>query len=333
METYEYFIKLYRQTNNNEEFIKFLHDNQERIIKKDITLLTNKNINNDIIINNNQDEIKNKLLNNNLVTIRLGCVETGFFLKYKFNKEVLLNHQKYDKNNIDKLMKTNAGLYYKNNNDKDIVCKWFCDNLDDLLNYKNITLTSCYSVIHFDLTIYSFYDYKNIYLHNWSLIYKVLMQNLDNKNILIVSNAVEILQKAYDRDLQNVYNFPISKFNKIDFIKSPQTTYGSNYTDSNIIETTEKLVNIIINDYNDFDTLFLACGAYGPMITNYLIKKFNNKNIIYLGSLIYTMFGIYTHEIKIPYYDINFNHNNFIENDMICPEECKNIDGGKYWKY
>lgn len=331
MDKYQYYINIYKQCKDNDDFINFLNNNQDKIKKLDETILTNDDINKDIIIKFNENEIKNKLLANNLVTIRMGCVETGFFLKYKYNKTVLLDHNKYD-SNIDFYMKRNAGLYYRNDTDKEKVCTWFCDNLDELIKNPTITLTSCYSVLHFDLTLYSLYNFKNIYLHNWGPMYKVIMTNLNNKNILVISNAVETLKKSYDRGLENVYNIQISKFNKIDFIKTPQTTLGLSYPDDNMIVTTEKIVNLIINNYNDFDTIFLACGAYGPMITNYLVKKFKNKNIIYLGSLIYTMFGLYTHDIRIPFHDNNFKHSNFIEVDQICPEECKNIDGGKYWK-
>jgi hypothetical protein len=257
--------------------------------------------------------------------------DLNWTLLTKQSSEKILSLDYHDYNNgLDFYMKRNAGLYYKDNKDREKVCDWFCNNIDELIKNKNITLTSCYAHMQFDITLYSLYNFKNINLHNWGFLNKILITNLNNKKVLVVSNAVDILKKSYNRDLQNVYNIQISKFKKIDFIKTPQTTMDSDYPDDNIIVTTEKIVSKIIDNYNDFDIILLACGAYGPIITNYILKKFY-KNIVYLGSSIYTMFGVYTKGIPIPN-DPIYKKDNFIEVEELCPINCKNIDNGKYWK-
>jgi hypothetical protein len=329
MEIYEYYIYLYKQTKNNNDFINLVENNYMKIKNLDKSLLTYQNFNKDINIVTDEHEIIIKLLNNNLITIRLGSVETSFFLKYFHNKSIISDYHDYT-NGIDFYMKRNAGLYYTDSKDKEKVCYWFCNNIDELIKNKNITLTSCYAHMQFDITLYSLYNFKNINLHNWGFLNKILITNLNNKKVLVISNAVDILKKSYNRDLQNVYNIQISKFKKISFIKTPQTTLDSDYPDNNIIITTEKIVSKIIDNYNDFDIILLACGAYGPLITNYLLKKFN-KNIVYLGSSIYTMFGVYTKGIPIPN-DPIYKKDNFIEVEELCPDICKNIDNGKYWK-
>jgi hypothetical protein len=100
----------------------------------------------------------------------------------------------------------------------------------------------------------------------------------------------------------------------------------------NSIETTNFILDEIDQKYGDFDVALLACGCYGPPLSNLLAKKHPNKNIIYMGSMLYTMFGLYSQGIQKPVFNTKlFNTDGFIEVPQKCPEVCKKIENGKYW--
>lgn len=323
MEQYEYFIKLYEQSEDNLAFINLI-ENNSKINHLNEGILNGNKINKDILITTDEVEIKDKIKNNSLATLRLGCVEASFFLMYKLSKQVPIDHIVYE-THLDEKMKKNTGLYYKNESDRVKVSEWYCKHLLELAN--EATLTSCYSVLKYDLTFYAYLNIKGKTLHNWGLLPKILMTSLEGKKVLVISNAIDILKKSADRGLDNVYNISVVKFKSIDYIKTPQTTIGSEYPDDTIIDTTDKILEQIKNI--DFDIALLACGAYGIALTNEIRKM--NKMAVYLGSALYTMFGVYSVGIPLPQ-DHIFKTENFIEVEEACPSHCKNIDDGKYWK-
>ena len=324
MQEYQYFKNLYQQSTSNADFISFVENNLDLIIQKDASILKENTLNEDIVINTDNDEIANKIKNNTLHTLRLGCVEASFYLMYKLGKSIPLDHILYD-NSIDERMQQNAGLYYKNESDKHKVLDWFCDNLTELT--KTATITSCISGIKYDLFFYAYTNTNGKTLHDWGLLPDILITNLQNKKVLVVTNATDILKKSYDRGLQNVYNIDICQFAKVSYVKTPQTTKGSEYTHENSIETTKYIFEQI--EKEDYDIVFLACGVYGVPLTNLVQKR--GKMAVYLGSALYTMFGVFSHGIPLPQNPI-YNTENFIEVEEQCPEHCKHIDMGKYWK-
>jgi len=324
MQEYQYFKNLYQQSTSNTDFISFVENNLDLIIQKDASILKDNTLNEDIIINNDYDEIINKIKNNTLHTLRLGCVEASFYLMYKLGKKIPLDHLHYD-DSIDGRMQQNAGLYYKDESDKHKVIEWYCDNLTELA--KTATITSCISGIKYDLFFYAYTNTNGKTLHDWGLLPDILITNLQNKKVLVVTNATDILKKSYDRGLQNVYNIDICQFAKVSYVKTPQTTKGSEYPHENSIETTNYIFDQI--EKEDYDIVFLACGVYGVPLTNLVQKR--GKMAVYLGSALYTMFGVYSHGIPLPQNPI-YNTANFIEVEEQCPEHCKHIDMGKYWK-
>jgi len=324
MQEYQYFKNLYQQSENNTDFINYVENNINLINRQDASILKESILNEDININTDFEELKWKIKNNSLHTLRLGCVEASFYLMYKLGKRVPLDHLHYD-DSIDGRMQQNAGLYYKDESDKHKVIEWYCDNLSELA--KKATITSCISGIKYDLFFYAYVNITNKTLHDWGLLPDVLITNLQGKKVLIVTNATDILKKSYDRGLQNVYNIDICQFSKVSYVKTPQTTKGSEYPHENSIETTDEIFKQIQNE--DYDIALLACGVYGVPLTN-LIEK-SGKMAVYLGSALYTMFGVYSHGIPLPNNPI-YNTSNFIEVEEQCPEHCKYIDMGKYWK-
>ena len=116
------------------------------------------------------------------------------------------------------------------------------------------------------------------------------------------------------------------------YLKTPQTTTGMNYPDETMIETCDNIIQEIENKYNDFDTAILGCGCYGAVLINILRKKYSNKNIIYLGSDCYKMFGITTPSMN--FWGANNSEVN-VERAFnpveSLPEGCKNHPEKKYW--
>jgi hypothetical protein len=324
MHEYQYFKNLYQQSKDNADFINYVENNMTLINRQDTSILKESINNNDIIINTDINEIISKIKDNSLHTLRLGCVEASFYLMYKLGKRIPLDHLNYD-DSIDGRMQQNAGLYYNNEEDKHKVIEWYCDNLTELA--KKATITSCISGIKYDLFFYAYINIVGKTLHDWGLLPDVLITNLQNKKVLIVSNATDILKKSYDRGLQNVYNIEICQFSSVGYIKTPQTTKGSYYPHENSIVTTEEIFREIQNE--DYDIALLACGVYGVPLTNMIQKS--GKMAVYLGSALYTMFGVYNHGIPLPTNPI-YNTLNFIEVEEECPSHCKHIDLGKYWK-
>jgi hypothetical protein len=327
MQEHEYFLNLYQQSKNNVEFINYVESNTTQINRQDTSILKYDVVNKDIVIKTDFDELISKIKNNTLHTLRLGCVEASFYLMYKMGKRIPLDHLNYD-DSIDGRMQQNAGLYYKDESDKHKVIEWYCDNLSELA--KTATITSVISSIKYDLFFYAYMNITHKTLHNWGLLPNVLITNLQGKKVLVVSNATDILKKSYDRGLQNVYNIDICQFEKVSYVKTPQTTRGSDYPHQNSIETTKHIFEQI--EKQDYDIVLLACGVYGVPLTNLIHKK--GKMAVYLGSALYPMFGVYSHGIPLPpkaMYPI-YNTANFIEVEEQCPEHCKHIDFGKYWK-
>jgi hypothetical protein len=298
--------------------------NNKRYMKSNIQPL-NKIINTDLIETNiNDGKIKDLLLKNKLISTRMGNVESSFILKYVFKHKVPDYNDIMD-HDIDYFMKRNAGLYYKDSNRKNEILKWWASQTIDMI--KNSALITMHQ--GFDLILWAHLNLKNTY-SRWDGLDKLILQNSGNKKILYIGNATKSIKTAYERGVQNAWKFDIPSFSMY-YIKTPQTTLNMEYPNESIKETTYDIVDEIINNYSDFDTAILGCGAYGPPIMNILRKKLKNKNMIYLGSMCYQMFGIYSKGMAIPNND-DVIRENWILVQEECEEKCKEIDQAKYWK-
>lgn len=317
------------ETQNNSDFINLFFDNQNNIKKNTTNKLINDIIcNNDLKLSQDYNELILKLSTNTLITTRLGCVESKFLITYFFNKNFIDHNIIKSANDIDFYMKKNAGFYYTNEEEKKYICDWWCNNTIDII--KKSILTSCICFLHYDLCLWALMDLKKEY-YNWGILHKLILQNSQNKKILYIGNGTISIKYAFDNGLQNKWNFKVSNFT-MEYYKTPQTTLNMNYPDKSIKETTEKIIEDIVNNYSDFDTAILGCGAYGPPIMNLLSEKLQNKNLIYLGSDCYKMFGLYSKGMPIPTWDKDAIAENWIEIIEECDSKCKEIDGGKYWK-
>jgi hypothetical protein len=263
--------------------------------------------NKDMIESTNQyEELKEYYIQDKLIAFRPGTVENTFLLKYYYNLDLKLHINFNDKNNIDYYMKHNAGLYYKDNKDKKIVLDWWCENTIEL--FKKCIYCSCYLILNSDIPVISKLNLKGKY-YNYGYLYKVILENSENKKILYVGSAVNTIKYGYEKDLKKLWKFPVSNFSMY-YLKTPITTFGMDYPHNSMIETCDYLIEEIKNNYNDFDTAIFGCGAYGSPLINILSKIYNNKNLIYLGSDCYKMFGAYSKDMIWPNYNeyVNKEH-------------------------
>ena len=140
--------------------------------------------------------------------------------------------------------------------------------------------------------------------------------------------------KAAHRNLHRYYKIPVAKFS-LSTVHTPQTTVGASTPHRSSIETTEEIAREI--ERHEFDTVLLACGAYGPPLTRIINERFNNsRNILYLGSAVYRLFGISTREInasqqKFAWLPIRPHGAIRALEQMEAGRGFLRIDNGKYW--
>jgi hypothetical protein len=226
-------------------------------------------------------------------------------------------------------MKFNAGLYYKDKREKNKVLDWWCNETKDLLLHPKSTLTSAYCFLNNDICTWALLNMKKLF-YNYSHITDILLKYSEGKKILYIGNAVDSIKAGYERGLQNAWTFPVSTFSMY-YLKTAQTTIGMDYPHSNMIETSEEILKEIVEKYIDFDTAIFSCGAYAAPLINALRKKFPNKNLIYLASDCFKMFGVYSKMMPYTYYADAIKEN-WIEVVEEVPKGCENHPEKRYWK-
>jgi len=306
-------------------------DNDD-FLKKYKQLSTNfelQNINKDIQEASNQEkELTDLLLQGNLVTTRLGCVESSFLCNYFLHFPVK-DHMVTTPDNIDSYMKANAGLYYSDSKRRTEVLDWWCQITVDLI--KNSIYTSSYNFLNNDLCTLAAMNMKCKF-YNYGYLYKIILQKSEGKRILYIGNAVDSIRAGYDRGLQTFWTFPVSNFT-LECIKTPQTTAGMEYPHDTMIETCDAIQKEISSC--KFDTAILGCGAYGPPLINYIRTALPGRNAIYLGSDCFRMFGITVplwRWEEEPSLKTEFRHDKLIHVIEPLPIGCKNHPEKKYWR-
>lgn len=315
---------------SNKDFL----DNLNKIPRNGYYIKNYKNIygniikNNDMIESQNQyEELKNLYINNYLIAFRPGCIELSFLLKYYFDLD-LKSHISFNNKEIDYHIKNNAGLYYKNINRKKEVLDWWCKNIIEL--FFNSTYCSCYLCLSYDLTIIAKLNLKGKYYNSSNLV-RIILENSEGKKILYIGNSVLSVKTSFENNLKKLWKFPISNFSMY-YLKTPQTTIGMNYPHETMIETCYEIIETIKNNYYDFDIAIFSCGCYGSCLMNILRSIYPNKNLIYLGSDIFRMFGL-THELcNWQNEETNINKEYLFEVLKELPKGCINHPEKKYWK-
>lgn len=324
---YNYYIY---HSKDNIDFLKNLR-NIPLTDYEDITVNSESDImNKDMRESQNQiTELTQLYKENKLITVRLGCVESAFFMdkvyKFKMPSHLLIQ----DSSKIDKYMQENAGLYYKDKVFKDKVLNWWCQETKELLLHTSTTLTSAYCFLNYDICTWALLNMKKTF-YNYGNMTDILLQHSEGKRLLYVGNSVGSIQAGYNRGLQKAWKFPVSNFSMY-YLKTPQTTIDMKYPHNSMIETCEQLLCELVAQYSDFDTAIFGCGAYASPLINALRKKFPQKNLIYLGSDCFKMFGIYSKMMPYTYFSKAVTEN-WIEVVEEVPVGCENHPEKRYWK-
>lgn len=300
-------LEKYNSCKNNIDYLNHYHKN-----------IIQKHYNESMIESKNQYKELVEMYKNKLIAFRPGCVESSFFLFYKYKFLIKQDHLKYDKE-IDYFMKHNAGLYYKNSPNK--VWNWWVEQFEQIM--KNSVLCSCYCFLHYDLPVCAKINKTGLF-YNYSQLSKVILKNSENKKILYVGYNTDSIKTGYER-IHKVWKFKVSNF-IMHYVKTPQTTFGMEYPHENMIETTESILKEI--ETYDFDTAIFSCGAYGPPLMN----RLKHKNLIYLGSDCLKMFGIKINLQPWELYEPDVNKEYIIDVVESLPSGCKNHPEKKYWK-
>jgi len=174
------------------------------------------------------------------------------------------------------------------------------------------------------------YNIKNFNLLNGSKFYDRIDSIFDymrNKKVLAISSFDGLIKQQYDSG--NVYKiyekFP--EIQSLEVIKFPYCFLNSG-PHNNYFETLDAIFEKIKKI--DFDFALLGCGAYGHMLCHKIDTELN-KDAIYIGGSIQTIFGILNKREK--------NHSNLKINeywiteipDEYKPSNYKSIEDGCYW--
>jgi hypothetical protein len=262
---------------------------------------------------------------NKLITTRLGSIEGKFVAGVGYGSPWCGQDEHGSEG-----MQTNAGMYFKNQTDQKKVMSWWLSETTDIIRHS--VLTSCLAFLHLDLLVWAHVGVTGRY-YNWGNhdLFKIILKESDSKMVLYLGQATESMQAGY-KNLQNVWKFPVSNFT-FHTVYVPQSTRGMPQPNSSMIDVVSDIVNYIDSKYSNFDTAVLGCGAWGPPIMNLLRKKYGDtRNLLYIGSETYQMFGVKTRQLGLSDKDANKKK---LVPVAEHPDEgnIAHIDGGKYWKF
>jgi hypothetical protein len=283
--------------------------------------------------------------------IRLGMTEAGLVFLTYLSGSGLINDPILKKNISDSIISlvnwlyTTSGYY-----DKEVKANYFNFDITSLnKNFFNfikdlrLTLENCdrtYMLFHkgFITSLFEKYgkefiekfNIKNLIISN-HIKFEDRMQEIFNhikdKKVLVISSFDGLIKKQYENgNVYKIYDkFP--KIKSLDTLKFPYC-FLNNGPDKNYFETLDKIYEEIKK--KDFDVVLLGCGAYGHMLTHKIHAELN-KEAIYVGGYIQTLFGIKNTR--------NDEHKDLITNkywitqipNNYKPSNYKLIENGCYW--
>lgn len=150
---------------------------------------------------------------------------------------------------------------------------------------------------------------------------------MNNKKVLVISSFDGLIKRQFESsNLKKIYdNFP--NITKLETIKFPYC-FHNNGPHENYFET----LDIVFEEIKkiDFDIAILGCGAYGHMLSHKIDKELN-KDAIYVGGSIQTLFGIISSREK-EHGKIKYNEYWITEIPVeYRPNNYKLIENGCYW--
>jgi len=263
---------------------------------------------------------------NKLITTRLGSIESQFIAAAGYGSPWCGQNE----HSTSEGMQTNAGMYFRNQTDQRNVMAWWLSETIDIVRHS--VLTSCLVFLHLDLLVWAHIGATGYY-YNWGNhdLFKIILRESESKMVLYLGQATDSMQAGYE-NLQNVWKFNVSNFS-FHTVYIPQSTRGMSQPNSSMINVASNIVDYIDSRYSSFDTAVLGCGAWGPPIMNLLRKKYGKtKNLMYLGSETYQLFGVRTRQLGLGK-DKDANKHNLVP-VAEHPDEgsIAHIDSGKYWR-
>jgi hypothetical protein len=150
---------------------------------------------------------------------------------------------------------------------------------------------------------------------------------MNTKKVLVISSFDGLVKKQFESgNLKKIYdNFP--NIIKLETIKFPYC-FHNNGPHENYFQTLDAIFEEIKKI--DFDIAILGCGAYGHMLCHKIDKELN-KDAIYVGGSIQTLFGIISSREKE---HGKIKYNDYWISDIpqeYRPNNYKLIENGCYW--
>jgi hypothetical protein len=174
------------------------------------------------------------------------------------------------------------------------------------------------------------YNITNFQLMNGTHFYDridSIFGHMCGKKLLVITSFDGLVEQQYNSG--NVYKI----YNKFPQIKSLQTykfpyCFLNNGPHSNYHETLDVVFDEI--KHIDFDLVLLGCGCYGHMLCHKISEELN-KDAIYLGGSVQTIFGILSSRERE---QSNLPHNEYWIREIPVeyrPTNYKEIENGCYW--
>lgn len=282
--------------------------------------------------------------------VRLGSTETSLlfltFVSKNFNLDSELKSliSKKILNCINWLYSTSG--YY----DKSVTGSHFnfdvramTKNYFAFIKHLEMTVENCEATqffVHEGLVMELLNVYKNEFIekykiNNFSILNGTEFQDrinniftlMNNKKVLVISSFDGLIKKQFKSgNLHKIYsNYP--NIIKLETIKFPYC-FHNNGPHENYFETLDHIFNEIAKI--DFDIAILGCGAYGHMLCHKIHSELN-KDAVYVGGSIQTLFGIISSREK-EHGKIKYDDNWISEiPKKYKPVDYKLIENGCYW--
>jgi len=291
--------------------------------------------------------------------MRLGMTESGilllnFIINYCNPSEELKRELFYFFFDLTKWLYTSGGFYDKNikgSNYNDFNDSVWSNNFFTFINYLEISIYNCNTthLIFWDgFVTRMFQEYKEPFINKYKIsninnvnnnvysnsvdIFHYSIENIFNcikdKKVLVISSFGKLIKLQYDSgNMDKIYN----KFPNIEKLISFQFPYCflNNGPHNNYFETLEEVFEEIKKI--DFDIALLGCGSYGHILCHKIDSELN-KDAIYVGGVITTLFGILSSREKNNVEKLNINEYWITKiPDEYKPENYKSIEDGCYW--
>lgn len=152
---------------------------------------------------------------------------------------------------------------------------------------------------------------------------------IENKRVLVVSSFESLIKKQCTENRLEKIGLGFPKIECLVGVRPPYCFFN-NGPHNNYFETLASIFKEVREKKDEFDVVLLGCGCYGHMLSH-MIHEELNKDAIYIGGDITTMFGILSTRARNHVQD---KVNEYWVTDIpdeLKPNGYKDIEGGCYW--